>query len=93
MRRNVSDLKVAAYGAGKQERISDYSVCEHSRYDHLERVPRRGQRQQRHENRRGRPTNGRRDSEHVYAVRNGLREQRFIVVRIGQVLSKQIVAG
>lgn len=93
VQRDVSDLQVAAHGARKDERISDDAVREHGGYDHLERVPRRGQRQQRHENRRRRPADGRRDAEHVHAVRYGLGEQRFIVVRVGQVLREQIVTG
>lgn len=44
VQRDVPDLKLAADGTRQQERIPDDAVREHCRYDHLERVPRRGQR-------------------------------------------------
>lgn len=91
MRRNVADLKVSADGTRKQKRISDYAVREHGRYDHLQRIPRRGQRQQRHEYRCRWPADGRGDAEHIYAVGHGLSEKGFVVVRVGQILREQIV--
>lgn len=94
MQRDVADLKVAADRARQQERVTDYAVGEHGRYDHLQRVPGGGQRQQRHENRRRRPADGRRHAEHVDGgVRHGAREQRLVVIRIGQVLGEQVVPG